>query len=124
MRRLLLSTAALLGLCVAVTAAPDANLMDLSEGPWRLSNANGQSCPLTLGDMPIAHDARYLDGGGDCRGLDAALDMATGWRIDEPGELIFLNDNGKALLGMKFHRDAGTFNTSGHTPELTLEPAE
>jgi hypothetical protein len=120
----LLALVAVLGLAAPASAATNPDLMDLSEGPWVLTSDAGGSCPLTLGDMP-ADEGRHLDGGGDCRELDAALSEASGWRIDAPDTLVFIDGTGKALLRMPMLKGDGTFRTKpGREPALILKPAE
>ncbi len=124
MRASLLFAAMLLMPLAAAQADEDTALMDLSQGPWRLSEGGAASCALTLGDRPV-DKGRFLDGGGDCRALEEKMVDATGWRIDTPGTLSFLDDRGHTLLRMTFNREAGTFHTAPERiPELTLVPAE
>ena len=123
MRRLL-ALVVVFGFAAPASAATNPDLMDLSEGPWVLTSDTGESCPLTLGDMPV-DDGRHLDGGGDCRALDETLTEATGWRIDAPDTLVFIDGTGKELLRMPMHKADGTFRTDlEREPSLVLKPAE
>ena len=124
MRAPIIFATALLIPLAAARAEQDTALMDLSQGPWRLTEGGAASCPLTLGDRPV-DKGRFLDGGGDCRALEDKMTEATGWRIDRPGTLLFLDDRGNPLLRMTFNREAGTFHTAPERiPVLTLVPAE
>ena len=104
----LLALAILLGLAAPASAFEvDVRLMDLTEGPWTLGT-NGESCQLTLGDEQV-EGGRHLDGGGECRGINPALDQATKWRIDVPHELVLLNDSGKVLAKMNYDETKSMF---------------
>lgn len=122
--RALFATALLVASTTAVLAEPDFALMDESQGLWVLSRADGEGCPLTLGDELMDHDARFLDGAGDCRSIDPSIASATSWRIDAPDTLVFLNGAGKVLLRMKYEEENVVFITSGRQPELDLAPAQ
>lgn len=114
----------LLASTTALLAEPDFALMDESQGLWVLSRADGNSCQLTLGDELMDHDARRLDGAGDCRAVDGSIASATAWRIDAPNTLVFLNAAGKVVLKMKYEEENIVFITSGRQPELDLAPAQ
>lgn len=124
MRIQIAAAALLIGLAAPAAAEPDTDLMDLNQGLWDLTSADGAACSLTLGDRPADHFARVLEDAGDCRDLDPALAQASSWRIDEPGELLLLSDGGKILLRLAYHRDEGTFGTTDRTPELVLQPLD
>lgn len=122
--RAVLALAAALVSVTAALAEPDFALMDESQGLWMLNRADGESCPLTLGDELMDHDARRLDGAGDCRSIDPAVASATAWRIDAPDTLVFLNSGGRVLLRMRYEEENVVFITSGRQPELDLVPAQ
>ncbi len=103
-----LALAVVLGLAAPASAMEiDVRLMDLTEGPWTLGT-EGESCQLTLGDEPV-EGGRHLDGGGECRGINPALDQATKWRIDVPHELVLMDDAGKVLAKMNYDEAKSMF---------------
>jgi Protease inhibitor Inh len=121
MRRLLLALA-VVGLAGPAAAEMDTNLMDLSEGAWTLS-AGAATCQITLGDDPV-EGGRSLAGGSECRDIDSSLDQATKWRIDTPGELIFLSDGGRDLARLHYDENKEFFTgiAAGGAP-LILAPS-